>query len=180
MAWRVVMDMVLVSPAGTSGGFVRRSVWFGSPLGSVAPWPDAVCHSVLSRKSGKYPWRLPHFVVLTEAAIFAICSFRLLTEVVVGWPMILSIAMVPIWARMASWTDTPVAAVVLEMVVAIVCSEHLLITAEHSNNIDVGNQMINRLWQECCALAFLLIYDVYALPMVFLYVGIFGSYWYYH
>ena len=40
--------------------------------------------------------------------------------------------------------------------------------AEHSNYIDVGNQMINRLWQECCALAFLLIYDVGALPTVFL------------
>ena len=40
--------------------------------------------------------------------------------------------------------------------------------AEHSNYIDVGNQVINRLWQECCALAFLLIYDVGALPTVFL------------
>ena len=45
---------------------------------------------------------------------------------------------------------------------------NLLITADHSNNIDVGNQVINRLWQECCALAFLLIYDVVALPTVFL------------
>ena len=40
--------------------------------------------------------------------------------------------------------------------------------AEHSNYIDVGNQVINRLWQECFALAFLLIYDVCALPTVFL------------
>ena len=40
--------------------------------------------------------------------------------------------------------------------------------AEHSNYIDVGNQVINRLWQECCALDFLLIYDVGALPTVFL------------
>ena len=59
--------------------------------------------------------------------------------------MILSIAMVPIWARMASWTDVPVAAVVLDMVVAIVCSEHLLITAEHSNYIDVGNHLITNI-----------------------------------
>ena len=110
----------------------------------------------------------PHFVVLTEAAIFAICSLRLLTEVVVGWPMILPIAMVTIWARTASWADVPIAVVVLDMVVTIVCSEHLLITAEHSNYIDVGNQVISRLWQECCALAFLLIYDVGALPTVFL------------
>jgi len=42
-----------------------------------------------------------------------------LTEVVVGWPMILSIALVPIWARMDSWTDAPVAPVVLDMIVAI-------------------------------------------------------------
>ena len=125
---------------------MRRSVLFGLPLGSVALWPDAVCRSVLSRTSGKYPWRPPHFVVLTEAAIFAIFSFRLLIEVVVGWPMIFSIAMVPIWARMASWTDVPVADVVLNMVVAIVLLEHLVITAEHSNYIDVGNQVITRLW----------------------------------
>ena len=141
------MVMVLASPAGTSGGCVRRSVLFGSPLGSVAPWPDAVCHFVLSRISGKYPWRPLHFVVLTEAAIFLICSFRLLTEVVVGWLMIVLIVMVSIWARMASWTDAPVAAVVLDMVVAIVCSEHLVITDEHySNYVDVGNQVITRLW----------------------------------
>ena len=65
---------------------------------------------------------------------------------VVGWPMILSIALVPIWARMDSCTDAPVAPVVLDMVVAIVCSKHLVITAEHSNYIDVGNQVITRLW----------------------------------
>ena len=41
-------------------------------------------------------------------------------------------------------------------------------SAEHSNYIDVGNQVIIRLWQECFALAFLLIYDVGALPTVFL------------
>ena len=43
-----------------------------------------------------------------------------------------------------------------------------MLNAEHSNYIDVGNQVINRLWQESCALAFLLIYDVGALPTVFL------------
>ena len=33
------------------------------------------------------------------------------------------------------------------MIVAIVCSKHLAITAEHSNYIDVGNQVITRLCQ---------------------------------
>ena len=42
--------------------------------------------------------------------------------------------------------------------------------AEHSNYIDVGNQVFTRLWQECFALAFLLAYDVCALPTVFVYV----------
>ena len=49
--------------------------------------------------------------------------------------------------------------------------------AEHSNYIDVGNQVFTRLWQECFALAFLLAYDVCALPTVFVYVGTLLVYW---
>ena len=52
--------------------------------------------------------------------------------------------------------------------------------AEHSIFIDVDNQAINRLWQECRALSFLLIYYVCALPTVFLYVWICWGYWYDH
>ena len=52
--------------------------------------------------------------------------------------------------------------------------------AEHIIFVYVDNQVINRLWQECRALAFLLIYDVCDLPTVFLYVWICWGYWYDH
>ena len=52
--------------------------------------------------------------------------------------------------------------------------------AEHRIFIDVYNQVINKLWQECRDLDFLLIYDVCALPTVFIYVGICWGYWYDH
>ena len=59
-------------------------------------------------------------------------------------------------------------------------TENAYVISEHSILIDVDNQVLNRLWQECCALAFLLIYDICALPTVFLYVGICWGYWYDH
>ena len=56
-------------------------------------------------------------------------------------------------------------------------SSFLMDYAEHSNYIDVGNQVFTRLWQECFAFAFLLAYDVCALPTVFVYVGTLLVYW---
>ena len=59
-------------------------------------------------------------------------------------------------------------------------SKKVNVDTDHSIFIDVDNQVINILWRECRALAFLLVYDVCALPTVFLYLGICWGYWYYH
>ena len=66
------------------------------------------------------------------------------------------------------------------MVAIFARCQNLLITTEYNIFIDVDNQVINILWQECRALAFLLVYDVCALPTVSLYVEICWGYWYDH